>query len=174
VNALLVFYLFLKASVLSFGGLGGVPILHQDFIALGFSELDVDRLFGQALAVGRISPGPNGLYLVSLGYLIPGGGWLGAIAAVIALALPPFVVLFIAYGYSRVAHLRRTANSLLVLSIALTGLLGFTSWQIIRTSSTDVFEWAAGILGFLITARFRFSPITVIAVGALLGIAIYR
>ncbi|MFI5270051.1 MAG: chromate transporter, partial [Chloroflexota bacterium] len=59
------FLLFLKASALSFGGLGGLPILHQDLVLRNVP--DVDRLVGQALAVGRLSPGPNGLYVVSLG-----------------------------------------------------------------------------------------------------------
>lgn len=169
-SPLLLFLLFLKTSALSFGGLGGVPILHQDLVARNLP--DVDKLFGQALAVGRLSPGPNGLYLVSLGYQI--GGLVGGIAAGIALALPPFVVLLIAIGYSRVAHLQRTTNALMVLSFALAGLLGFTSWEIMSSSSSDVFEWAAGILGFLVSARFKFNPLAIIGVAAALGVIIYR
>jgi chromate transporter len=169
-SPVLLFLLFLKSSALSFGGLGGVPTLHQDLVNLHVP--DVDNLFGQALAVGRLSPGPNGLYLVSLGYLM--GGLIGGVAAGVALALPPFVVLIIAIGYARVAHLQRTANALVVLSFALTGLLGFTSWQIMTSSSSDVFEWAAGVLGFLVSVRFRFNPLAIIGVAAALGIIIYR
>jgi len=169
-NPLLLFLLFLKSSALSFGGLGGVPTLHQDLVDLQVADLD--KVFGQALAVGRLSPGPNGLYLVSLGYQL--GGTIGGIAAGIALALPPFVVLVIAIGYSRVAHLKRTANALMVLSFALTGLLGFTSWQIMSSSSSDLFEWAAGILGFFVSVRIRFNPLAIIGAAGLLGIIIYR
>lgn len=176
----LLFLLFLKASALSFGGLGGLPILRQDLLQrpdlvaqFGGQAVDVDRLLGQALAVGRLSPGPNGLYVVSLGYELD--GMTGAIAGGLALALPPFVVLLVAVAYSRVAHLKRTANALLMLSFALTGLLGFTSWQIIVGSSKgDVFAWGAAIAGFLISARFRLNPLVLIASTAVLGIAIYR
>jgi chromate transporter len=176
VNTLALFLLFLKASALSFGGLGGLPILHQDLaqrpdlLPGGVGELD--RLIGQSLAVGRISPGPNGLYVVSLGYEL--SGVTGAVAGGAALALPPFVVVAIAVAYARVAHLKRTANALLLLSVALSGLLGFTSWQIMTSSSTDLWEWAAGIIGFVVSARFRLNPLLLIGVTAVLGIAVYR
>ncbi|HLG69255.1 MAG TPA: chromate transporter [Chloroflexota bacterium] len=172
-NPVVLFLLFLKASALSFGGLGGLPILRQDLLQqFPGQAAEVDRLLGQALAVGRLSPGPNGLYVVSLGYEM--NGTIGAIAGGVALALPPFVVLIIAIAYVRVAHLKRTANALLVLSFALTGLLGFTSWQIMVTSSHDVFEWIAGILGFVVSARFRLNPLVLIASTAVVGVAIYH
>ena len=164
------FLLFLKASALSFGGLGGLPILRQDLALRNVPELD--RLLGQALAVGRLSPGPNGLYVVSVGYQMK--GIVGGVAGGLALAIPPFFVLLVAIWYAKVAHLKRTSNALMALSFALTGLLGFTSWQIIAGSSTDVFEWAAGAVGFVVSARFRLHPLMLIGVTALLGIAIYR
>lgn len=173
INLFVLFLLFLKASVLSFGGLGGLPTLRQDLIEqLAGREAEVDRLLGQALAVGRISPGPNGLYVVSLGYET--NGFLGALAGGVALAIPPFIVLAIALAYVRVSHLKRTTNALMVLSFALTGLLGFTSWQIMKGSSTDAFEWAASILGFVLMVRFRLNPLLLIASTAVVGVAIYR
>lgn len=171
INPVVLFLLFLKASALSFGGLGGLPILHQD-LALRMPPTDVDRLLGQALAVGRLSPGPNGLYVVSVGYLMQ--GIVGGIAGGVALALPPFFVLAIALWYAKVAHLKRTANALMVLSFALTGLLGFTSWQIIAGSSTNAFEWAAGIIGFVVSARTQLHPLVLIGITGLIGIALYH
>jgi chromate transporter len=126
-TGLVLFVLFLKASVLSFGGLGGLPILHQDLVQRLPIEInnvvlrstgDIDRLVGQSLAVGRLSPGPNGLYVVSLGYEMD-GIW-GGIAGGLALAIPPFFVLVVAIWYAKVAHLKRTANALMTLSFALT------------------------------------------------------
>jgi len=167
-NPLLLFWLFLKASALSFGGLVGLPTLHQDLVTRGVDE----ALFGQALAVGRLSPGPNGLYLVSLGYEV--GGLPGAAAATLALLLPPFFILVVIAWYLRVAHLRRTDHALLVLSFALTGLLGFTSWQIIAGSATDTLEWLAGLAGFVVSARFKLHPLLLIAAAAAVGVAVYR
>lgn len=167
-NPMLMFLLFLKAAALSFGGLGSLPILHQDLIERGISE----NLFGQALAVGRLSPGPNGLYMVSLGYQI--GGLSGAAAATLAMLIPPFTILAVILWYMRVAHLKRTDHAMLMLSFAVTGLLGYTSWEIVAGSATNALEWAAGGIGFVLTARFRLHPLLLILAAGLVGIAVYR
>ncbi|MDQ6603558.1 MAG: chromate transporter, partial [Chloroflexota bacterium] len=88
-NILSLFWQFLKAGLLSFGGLGSLPILVQSLVHdRGWAT---EAQIGQALAVGRISPGPNGLYVISLGYLIGGIG--GAGVAAVANVIPSLLVL---------------------------------------------------------------------------------
>ncbi len=169
-NPLLLFVLFLKASTLSFGGLGGLPMLHQDLVAQGVP--DVDNLVGHALAIQRLSPGPNGLYIVPLGYLL--GRVPGAAAATAALALPPLVVLLIMVVYGKLARFKRTENSLLLLSFAITGLLGFTSWQIVQGSSSSLLEWVVALAGFVLATRSRLNPFVLVAATGVLGVAVYR
>ena len=83
------FWEFLKAGLLSFGGLGSLPILVQSLVHNhGWAT---DAQFGQALAVGRISPGPNGLYVIALGYLVYGVP--GAGVAAVANVIPSLLVL---------------------------------------------------------------------------------
>jgi len=56
----------------STGGFSNLPSLHQDLLANGWaSEAD----FAESIAIGQISPGPNGLWVICLGYLTY--GWLG-------------------------------------------------------------------------------------------------
>src|SRR5450759_3878150 len=96
-NPITFFWLFLKASLLSTGGFGNLPYLHQDLIGLGrATEAD----FLTAIAVGQLSPGPNGVWSISLGYLTL--GWLGAALAMLALSLPPLLALGVAAVYNRV------------------------------------------------------------------------
>ncbi len=83
-NPLLYLLLFLKASLFSSGGFSNLPSLHQDLLSNGWAT---EAEFGQALAIGQISPGPNGLWVISLGYLT--GGYLGALLALIAITVPP-------------------------------------------------------------------------------------
>jgi chromate transporter len=85
-DALELFGVFLKASALSLGGLSSLPLLRADLVAPGIAT---DDQVVQAIAIGRISTGPNGLYIVSLGYLV--GGVVGATVALIAATLPPLV-----------------------------------------------------------------------------------
>ena len=79
-NPAIYFWLFLKASLLSIGGTGNLPFLTEDLIPLGWAQ---PADFLTAIAVGNLSPGPNGLWSVSLGYLT--FGWTGAALAFLAL-----------------------------------------------------------------------------------------
>src|SRR5437899_9079370 len=95
INPFIYFLFILKGCLFSTGGLSNLPSIHQDLIASGWAkELD----FGQSIAIGQISPGPNGLWVISLGYLTY--GYLGALLALIALTIPPFLVLAFSAAYS--------------------------------------------------------------------------
>ncbi|HMO58220.1 MAG TPA: chromate transporter [Roseiflexaceae bacterium] len=90
------FWLLLRASLLSTAGTGNLPLLHQELTAQGLAD---DRQFAEALAIGQISPGPSGLWVISLGFLIDGPR--GALLALVAIALPPLLVLVVAQLYRR-------------------------------------------------------------------------
>ena len=94
INPFIYFLLFLKASLFSTGGFSNLPSLHQDLIANGWAT---ESEFGQSIAIGQISPGPNGLWVISLGYLTY--GLTGALLALIAITLPALLVLLVSAGY---------------------------------------------------------------------------
>jgi len=168
VNPFLLFALLLKASMMSFGGLASLAILHDDLIVRGIS----DATIGQALAIGRVSPGPNGLYMVSLGYQL--AGLAGAALATLALMLPPFTVVLTAACYGRLSRFARTQSAMLMVSLALAGSLAYTAWQIIEGSAADPAAWVAGASAFAITAATRWHPMVVIGAAVVLGIVLYK
>src|SRR5579872_3568263 len=86
-----------KGSLFSTSGLGNVPSIHNDLLARGWAT---ERQFGEALAVGQVSPGPNGLWIISLGYLV--GGIRGALLTLVAICLPPLLILMVDRVYQRV------------------------------------------------------------------------
>lgn len=87
IEPLTYFWLLLKGSLFSTGGTGNLPSIHADLLARGWAT---DRQFAEALAIGQISPGPSGLWLVGLGYLTD--GLRGGLLATLALSLPPLLV----------------------------------------------------------------------------------
>src|SRR5450631_1059948 len=105
--------LFLKASLFSSGGFSNLPSLHQDLIGNGWAK---EADFGQSIAIGQISPGPNGLWVISLGYLTY--GYLGALFALIAITLPPLLVLAIAAVYTHIEHQARVQGAMYGVSLA--------------------------------------------------------
>ncbi|MBZ5585679.1 MAG: chromate transporter [Acidobacteriia bacterium] len=76
-SALPIYLLLLKATLTSFSGLTSLPVVRHDFVETRHAL--TDRQLNAAVAVGRTTPGPYGLYLVSVGYFA--GGWSGACAA---------------------------------------------------------------------------------------------
>lgn len=168
-NALLYFWLFLKASLLSTGGLGNLPFLHKDLFALGWaSETD----FVTAIAVGQLSPGPTGLWSISLGYLT--FGWAGAALALAALSLPPLLVLAISAFYNRLEKLSVVQDFTRGLSLGVIGLTLTVSLGLARSTITD---WrgviiALGALGLAVSKRV--PVILILAAAGLAGILLYR
>ena len=167
-NWLLYFLLMLKSAALSTGGFGPLPILHQDFIARGWAS---EREFTEALAVGQLSPGPNGLWVVSFGYLT--GGLLGALLGLAALLIPPFSVLLVQRLYRRVGHLTATHGFTdgMTLAIGAAGLVIFA--RIFAAQGVDARGVAifAGALALVFTERV--PVVVLIAAAAIAGVLLY-
>ncbi len=162
------FWVFLKASLLSTGGLGNLPFLHRDLLALGWaSESD----FVTALAVGNVSPGPTGLWSISLGYLAY--GWPGAILAVAALSLPPLLALAVSAFYNRIEHMPNVQNFTRGLGL---GVVGLTLAVALALGKTSISDWrgiiiAAAALGLALTRKV--PVILILALAAVAGALFY-
>src|SRR5579884_3008721 len=102
INPILYFLLFLKASLFSTGGFSNLPSLHQDLLGARWAS---DADFANSIAIGQISPGPNGLWVISLGYLTY--GYFGAALALLAITLTALLVLGVAAIYARIQSRRR-------------------------------------------------------------------
>jgi chromate transporter len=167
-NLLLYFWLFLKASLFSTGGLGNLPFLHQDLIELGWAgEPD----FLTAIAVGQISPGPNGLWSISLGYLT--FGWLGAGIALAALTLPPLLVLVIGAFYDRVEKAPAVQDFMRGLSLSVIGLTLAVSFGLINSAVTDRWGFLIGAAALGLAMSKKAPVIVVLGLSALAGVLIY-
>ncbi|MGZ3630684.1 MAG: chromate transporter, partial [Ktedonobacteraceae bacterium] len=123
INPLIYFLVFLKASLFSTGGFSNLPSLHQDLIANGWAT---ESDFGQSIAIGQVSPGPNGLWVISLGYLTY--GLTGALLALIAITLPALLVLLVSAGYSRIEHQTWVQGAMRGVSLAVVGILFSVVW----------------------------------------------
>lgn len=98
---LLLYGLFLKASLSSFQGLAALPIIRQDLVVT--RHVLTDRQLNTALVIGRTTPGPIGLYMVSAGYYAAGAR--GATAAALALMTPAVLVIpLLIFAGRRTSH----------------------------------------------------------------------
>jgi len=169
INPLLYFLLFVKASLFSTGGLSNLPSLHQDLIGAGWA---VDAQFGQSIAIGQISPGPNGLWVISLGYLTY--GYFGAILALFAIAIPPFLVLGVAAVFARIARKRWVDGLMRGLSLAVVGVMASVCWTILRQPGVVWSGWLIAVGALLLAASRRVNLIVILGLAGAVGYLIYR
>src|SRR4029079_9983084 len=88
-NLVLLYLLLLKAVSTSFSGVASLPGVRNDFVVK--RHWLTDRQLNTAIVAGQTGPGPNGLYLVSVGYFA--AGLPGAAAGLVALITPSFVII---------------------------------------------------------------------------------
>jgi chromate transporter len=169
INPLLYFLLYFKASLFSSGGFSNLPSLRQDLLAKGWA---LDAQFGQAIAIGQISPGPNGLWVISLGYFTYGVP--GAILALVAVTLPPLLVLFVSAQFARVEGQPWVEGAMHGVSLAVLALLISVIWTILRQPGIDAkgLLIAAGAFGLGLTRKVNVLIILALAGG--LGYLLYR
>ncbi len=169
INPLLYFLLFLKASLFSTGGFSNLPSLHQDLLANGWAK---ESYFGQSIAIGQISPGPNGLWVICLGYLTY--GYLGALFALIAITIPALLVLVVSAGYTRIEQYPRVQGAMYGVSLAVVGLLLTVVWTIFNQPGVNWkgFLIAAGAFGLALSRKVNI--LIILGLAGLAGYLLYR
>jgi len=169
INAFIYFLLFVKASLFSSGGFSNLPSLHQDLIANGWAtEAD----FGQSIAIGQISPGPNGLWVISLGYLTY--GYLGAFFALVAITLPALLVLLVSAGYSRIENRTWVQGAMHGISLAVIGLLLAVVWTILRQPGVDWKGLLIAVGAFGLALSRKVNILVILGLAGVVGYFLYR
>lgn len=169
INPLIYFLLFLKASLFSTGGFSNLPSLRQDLLSLHWA---VEVEFGESIAIGQISPGPNGLWVISLGYFTY--GYLGVILALIAVTLPPLLVLGVAAIHARIEQQRWVDGLMRGVSLGVVGILLTVCWTILHQPGVVWSGWILGAVAFALAASRRVPLIVILALAGVAGIALYR
>jgi len=168
INPLLYLFLFIKASLFSSGGFSNLPSLHEDLIAQSWAN---EAEFGQSLTIGQISPGPNGLWVISLGYLTY--GVLGALLALVAITLPPLLVLLIAALYDRISTLNWVKALMSGVSLAIVSIMLSICWTILSRSGLD---WRSVVIMFAacgLALTRRVNIVIILGLAATAGYLLY-
>ena len=124
-------------NLLTFGnGSAVLALLQHRLVDDGILNLNQ---FLYAYALGRVTPGQNNLYLASVGYMIY--GWLGAMAAIVAIQVPGYLVIPVLKGYERVRHQRSVQGFIRGLTAASVGLMFAVGFNIGREALTGLVPW---------------------------------
>ena len=162
------FLVFLKSSALAIGGLASLPLLRADLVP----QYVTDAGIVQALAIGRLAPGPNGLYVVSLGYLV--AGWTGALYALIGASLAPLAILPATSLARRWLLSAWFGGVVRGVTLATAGLLLATGVTIIGPGATQWWQLALVAVTVAATVQGKLHPAVMIVVGGVVGLALGR
>jgi chromate transporter len=164
VTAWALYWLLLRAVLLSFSGFATVPIL-RDALVLDHHVL-TDAQLNDAIAISQASPGPLGMYVVIVGYFV--AGFPGALAGASALMTPPLLAIPIARLVLRhqSAALQGACRGIVIASC---GLMGATGLGLAAQAAPTAWHLAILLAGFAVVACTTVKPVWVIVVAAIAG-----
>jgi chromate transporter len=165
-NVLLLYLLLTKATLTSFSGLTSLPIVHHDLVER--YQVLTDRQLNAAVAAGRTAPGPNGLYVVSVGYFIAGVP--GACAGLLATVTPAFLIIPMLQYLGRRADKPRVKSAIRAVTLAAAGLVVTTTVPLARDALTGPLPIAIAAASFFFLVFTKRATIWVIAAAALTGL----
>jgi chromate transporter len=135
-NIVLLYLLMLKGTATAFAGLASLPVIH-DALVTQFHVLTNEQL-NEAVVITRSTPGPVGLYIVSVGYFVSGVP--GAIAGWLAMITPALLIIPLLHFAGRHIERTRVKGALQAVVIASAGLLLAASIPLAQAALTD---WVA-------------------------------
>ncbi len=114
----LLYLALLKGTATSFAGLASLPVIRDELVVK--QHLVTDDQLNASIVITRSTPGPVGLYVVSVGYFAAGVP--GAVAGWLAMATPSLmIILLVGYLRRRAQHprLKGMLQSVVLASAAL-------------------------------------------------------
>lgn len=163
-NAVVLYFLMLRATALSFSGFASVPLIREDLVVQ--RAVLSDEELSSAIAISQASPGPLGLYVVVVGYFVAGVP--GALAAALALATPAILAVPIARAVRRHRDFQVRGVSAAVV-IASCVLMTTTSVTLASDAAPTASLLVLAVVGFIALASGRVPPVVVVLASACLG-----
>jgi chromate transporter len=166
-NLLLLYLLLLKATATSFSGLTSLPVVRHDMVEK--YHVLTDRQLNAAVAAGRTAPGPNGLYIVSVGYFIAGTP--GAMVGALAVMTPAFLIIPMMRYLGARANRPAVKSAIQAVMLAAAGLVIAAAVPLARDALVDPLSVLIALCSFLFLVLTKKDTIWVILGSAAAGLA---
>jgi len=165
-NLILLYLLLLKATVTSFSGLTSMPVVRNDLVEK--YHVLTDRQLNAAVAAGRSAPGPNGLYIVSVGYFVAGVP--GACMGCLAVITPAFLIIPMLRYLGARAERPALKSAIQGVTLAAAGLIITATVPLARDALTGPLAIAIAVGSFLFLVLTRKDTLWVILGSAAAGL----
>ena len=160
-NIALLYLLLLKGTCTAFAGLASLPVIHDTLVTQ--HGVLTEQQLNQAVVITRSSPGPVGLYIVSVGYFV--AGIPGAIAGWLAMITP-----LVHFSGRHIDH-PRVRSVLQAVVIASAGLLLAASIPLARDALTDPVTVAIAVVSLIILLTTELDTLWIILASAAVSLS---
>jgi chromate transporter len=127
------YFLLMKATLTTFSGLASLPVLRQDLVV--DRRVLTEEQLNTAVVVTRTTPGPVGLYVVSVGYFV--AGWKGALAGWLAMCTPALLIIPLMLWFGKRANHPRARAVVQAVVFSSAGLLWAATLPMARSAIGD-------------------------------------
>jgi chromate transporter len=165
-NLFVLYLLLLKATITSFSGLTSLPVVRADFVV--HHHVLTDRQLNAAVVAGRAVPGPNGLYIVSVGYFVAGVP--GALAGWLAVISPAFLIIPLLHYLGARAERPALRSAIQSLTLGAAGLISSATIPLARDALHGPLSIAIAAASFVFMAFTNRDTLWIIAGSALIGL----
>jgi chromate transporter len=155
------------------GGSATIATLHGQVVME--REWVSQQQFDLSYALSRLTPGTNLLaFSTAIGWLVR--GWSGALVVLLASSIPcSILAVFLTVVYESLTHHPMALIALRGALAAAVGVVAATAWTLIRPHIKTV-HWlniaVFSIGAFLLATVFHFTPIRMLLLAAVLGVAL--
>jgi chromate transporter len=160
------YLLLLKATATSFSGLTSLPVVRHDLVEN--RRVLTDRQLNAAVAAGRTAPGPNGLYIVSVGYFV--AGIPGACVGCLAVMTPAFLIIPMLHYLGARADRPALKSAIQAVMLAASGLVISATVPLAKDALTGPLAIAIALGSFLFLVLTRKDTVWVILGSAAAGL----
>jgi chromate transporter len=166
-NVVLLYLLLLKGTATALAGLASLPVI-QDSLVFHYHVL-TDKQLNEAVVITRSTPGPVGLYIVSVGYFVAGVP--GAIAGWLAMITPALLIIPLVHFAGRKIDHPRVKGVLETVVIASAGLLLAASIPLAHDALTDPVTIGIAIVSLVLLLTTELDTLWIILGAAVISSA---
>ncbi len=157
-NVAVLYLLLLKGTVTAFAGLASLPVIQDELVIQ--RHVLTDTQLNEAVVITRSTPGPVGLYIVSVGYFVAGVP--GALAGWLAMITPALLIIPLVHFVGRRMEHPRIKSILQTVVIASAGLLLAAAIPLARDALTGGVTVAIAAVSFVLLLTTKLDTLWII------------
>ena len=166
-NLLELYLILLKGTITAFAGLASLPVIQESLVV--HHHVLTDTQLNEAVVITRSTPGPVGVYVVTVGYFVAGVP--GAVAGWLAMITPALLIIPLVQFAGRYMEHPRAKACMQTVVIASAGLLLAAAIPLAKDALTDPVTIAIAAVSFVLLLSTHLDTLWIILGAAVVSMS---